>query len=57
MLICVAALRRRESRGGHFRSDFSQTDPTAAVRRELTRETTLGAAREVACRSALVLTQ
>jgi L-aspartate oxidase len=57
LMITVAALHRRESRGGHFRTDFSQTDPTAAVRRRLTRETTLGAAREVASRSALVLTQ
>ncbi len=28
MLICRAALLRTESRGGHFRSDFPETDPT-----------------------------
>ena len=30
-LIAHAALRRRESRGAHFRTDFAQTDPALAI--------------------------
>jgi L-aspartate oxidase len=32
MLIAASALKRQESRGGHFRSDFPQTDPALAQR-------------------------
>ncbi len=32
MLIAAAALKRQESRGGHFRSDFPRTDPALAQR-------------------------
>jgi L-aspartate oxidase len=35
-LIAAAALMRRESRGGHFRADFPQTDPAQAHRSRLT---------------------
>jgi L-aspartate oxidase len=31
-LLAQAALRRRESRGGHFRSDFPETRPGWRVR-------------------------
>lgn len=31
-IITVAALKRTESRGGHFRSDFPEADPAQAVR-------------------------
>jgi L-aspartate oxidase len=48
MLIAVAALRRCESRGGHFRSDFPAPDETCRHRRTLTLETALQIAREVA---------
>jgi L-aspartate oxidase len=55
LMISVAALRRCESRGGHFRTDFPRADPTATVRHRLTHETALDAAREIAGRSARVL--
>ena len=29
LMVTAAALQRRESRGGHYRSDFPQTDPVA----------------------------
>lgn len=36
LVIVAAALARRESRGGHFRSDFPQTSPALATRSKLT---------------------
>jgi L-aspartate oxidase len=36
MLVTAAALRRTESRGGHFRSDFPKGDPAQAKRTFLT---------------------
>jgi L-aspartate oxidase len=36
LLIAASALRRRESRGGHFRSDFPAADPTQAHRSFIT---------------------
>lgn len=35
-LIAASALQRRESRGGHFRDDFPQADPTQAQRSNMT---------------------
>jgi len=35
-LVAAAALGREESRGGHYRSDFPETDPTRAARTEIT---------------------
>ena len=35
-LIAAAALAREESRGGHFRADFPQADPTRARRTRIT---------------------
>jgi L-aspartate oxidase len=48
LFIAVAALRRRESRGGHFRSDFPRSDPACRARYVLTSETVVGAARDIA---------
>jgi len=48
LMISVAALRRRESRGGHFRSDFPLSDVATTERRTLTLATALQAAREIA---------
>jgi L-aspartate oxidase len=50
LLIAVAALRRCESRGGHFRSDFPASDAAFRQRRTLTLDTALRAARELAIR-------
>jgi L-aspartate oxidase len=50
MLIAVAALRRCESRGAHFRSDFPAPDAACRHRRTLTLETALQIARETADR-------
>ncbi len=50
MLIAVAAVRRCESRGGHFRSDFPAPDEACRNRRTLTLETAFQIAREVADR-------
>lgn len=36
LLVAAAAWRRRESRGGHFRKDFSRSDPAQARRTFLT---------------------
>jgi L-aspartate oxidase len=36
LMIAAAALRREESRGGHYRSDFPKTDPKQAKRTFLT---------------------
>ena len=44
-LIAAAALLRQESRGGHFRTDFPQTDPARAQRSHLT----LARALEIRC--------
>jgi len=48
LLIAVAALERRESRGGHYRSDWPERDPAQASRRTLELASALAAAREVA---------
>jgi L-aspartate oxidase len=48
LFIAVAALRRQESRGGHFRSDFPTSDAGSRARRTLTLETVLHAGREFA---------
>jgi L-aspartate oxidase len=48
LMICVAALDRRESRGGHFRSDFPRAEAALQVRRILTAEAALDAARAIA---------
>ena len=50
LLICVAALRRCESRGAHFRSDFPAPDAASRNRRTLTLEAALQIARETADR-------
>jgi L-aspartate oxidase len=48
LLIVVAALRRRESRGAHFRGDFPASDGTLRKRRMLNLDTALHVAREIA---------
>ena len=46
LLIAVAALQRRESRGGHYRSDCPDPDPRQASRSTLDLAAALEAARE-----------
>lgn len=46
LMIAVAALKREESRGGHFRTDFPDT-AAAAVPSSLTRADALAAARDI----------
>jgi L-aspartate oxidase len=36
LLVTAAALRREESRGGHYRSDFPKADPAQARRTFIT---------------------
>ena len=36
LMVTAAALRREESRGGHYRADFPDTDPKQATRTYLT---------------------
>jgi L-aspartate oxidase len=46
LMIAIAALLRRESRGGHYRMDFPH-HATVARRSEITLEAALAAAREL----------
>ena len=48
-LIAAAALDRRESRGGHYRDDYPDTDPEQAQRTQITLDRAL-AIRAVACK-------
>jgi L-aspartate oxidase len=48
MMIAIAALRRCESRGSHFRTDYPLADPASKERRTLTLAIALHAAREIA---------
>jgi L-aspartate oxidase len=50
LMIAAAALRRKESRGGHYRSDFPKTDPAQARRTYLT----LAEARTIAAKTQVV---
>jgi len=45
LLIAAAAFNRRESRGGHFRTDFPQADPAQARRSSITLDEALALAR------------
>jgi L-aspartate oxidase len=49
LLVAAPALRRQESRGGHFRRDFPDADPRLAKRTFLT----LAEARAIAAEAAL----
>ena len=46
LLIAASALRRRESRGGHFRTDFPQQDPALAHRSAITLQEALQEAQD-----------
>jgi L-aspartate oxidase len=46
LMIAVAALQRRESRGGHYRSDWPERDPRQASRSALDLAAVLEAAKE-----------
>ena len=48
LMVAVAAFLRRESRGGHWRSDFPETVPGEARRRSLRLGEALALAREIA---------
>lgn len=48
LLIAAAAYNRRESRGGHFRTDYPQADPKQAQRSSLTLDEALALARALA---------
>jgi L-aspartate oxidase len=45
LLVAASAFRRRESRGGHFRSDFPAADPAQAHRSFITLDEALRLAR------------
>ncbi|WP_080512101.1 hypothetical protein [Mesorhizobium japonicum] len=51
-MMAIAAMRRKESRGAHYRTDFPHPAPDAR-RSEITLEAALGAARELAHSSAV----
>jgi L-aspartate oxidase len=48
LLIAASAWRRRESRGGHFRTDFPQADPAQAHRSFITLDEALHLAQQSA---------
>ena len=48
LLIAAAAYNRRESRGGHFRTDYPQADPAQARRSSITLDEALALARTLA---------
>jgi L-aspartate oxidase len=54
LLIAVSALRRMESRGGHYRSDWPDPDPRQASRSRLDLAAAMDTAREQAGRCAPV---
>lgn len=47
LLVTASAFRRTESRGGHYRSDYPDSDPTQAVRRAITLDDAFAVADEV----------
>jgi L-aspartate oxidase len=48
LLVTAAALRRTESRGGHYRSDFPNSDPVQAKRTFMTLDQARAVAASVA---------